>query len=137
MSRIIFVSSPFAGRGADDVEAMWDRDRNVRFVERLCRRIALNTTLIPLAPHLLFPHFLNDGSVRERELSITYAEPIIKCACRALFAVPPWRTEQLSSGMEAELALVRQFGMSYGIARNDAMLEWLLQRLTERYPRVA
>ncbi len=95
-----FVASPFAAKAPDEM------DLNITYAEQICRRVALETPLIPFAPHLYFPRFLQDHEAAEREIGIAYAKQIMPlCSC-AIFAVPPWRKE-MSSGMIFELKLAQ------------------------------
>ena len=54
---LVYICSPYAG----------DVERNVNMA-RLYSRFAVRNTCIPLAPHLLFPQFMDDGIPAEREL---------------------------------------------------------------------
>ena len=52
---IVYICSPYAG----------DVERNVESAQRYSR-FAVEKGYIPIAPHLLFPHFLNDRNPKER-----------------------------------------------------------------------
>ena len=56
----IFLCSRYAGNTAN----------NETVAERLCRK-AIEAGHAPFAPHLLYPRFLDDRNVSERELGIT------------------------------------------------------------------
>lgn len=102
MSRpFCFVASPFAGVGATPEECAADMVRNIHYAEMICRRVALETKLIPFAPHLVFPSFLNEHNLAERDRGIGYANRILPLCSFAIFAVPPWR-EAMSTGMRFE-----------------------------------
>ena len=58
---IVYICSPYAG----------DVERNVAAARRYSR-FAMETGYIPIAPHLLFPQFLNDGDPAERELGLFF-----------------------------------------------------------------
>ena len=53
----IYVCSPYAGA----------TEENTRNARRYCEYVAKSCGAIPLAPHLLFPQFLNDQVPSERE----------------------------------------------------------------------
>ena len=58
---IVYICSPFSG----DVET------NVRSARRYSR-FAVDKGYIPIAPHLLFPQFLDDNKPEERELGLFF-----------------------------------------------------------------
>lgn len=57
----VYVCSPFS---------TGDKKQNIEDVQDLCRYITLNYDAIPIAPHLLFPQFLDDNRHSERSLGI-------------------------------------------------------------------
>ena len=59
MKQMIFVCSPYRG----DIETNTERAR------RYCRYV-VDKGFIPIAPHLLFPQFLDDNNSEERQLAI-------------------------------------------------------------------
>lgn len=130
---IVFVASPLAG----DDELM-----NIDFARRVCREIALNTSAMPFAPHLLFPQFLNDKDPVERNLGISYCSTALDASRFAAFAVPKWRPG-LSTGMKFERVEAESLNRRYeiGIDRDNANevggmnLERLIQNLAKRFPR--
>lgn len=67
---IVYICSPYAG----DIEV------NAENARRYCR-MAVNCGYIPIAPHLLFPQFMNDDIPRERELAMFFGNVLMsKCA---------------------------------------------------------
>lgn len=53
---------------------------------------------IPIAPHLLFPQFLNDNNPKERQLGLFFGNALMsKCAEVWVFG------DRISAGMEAEI----------------------------------
>ena len=67
---IVYICSPYAG----DIEA------NVAAARRYSR-FAVDEGYIPIAPHLLFPQFLNDSDPNERELGLFFGNALMsKCA---------------------------------------------------------
>ena len=84
---IIYVCSPYAG----------DIQRNVADARRYCR-FAVEQGYIPIAPHLLFPQFLDDSDERERELGLFFGNALMsKCAEVWVFG------SIISPGMAAEI----------------------------------
>ena len=84
---IVYICSPFAG----------DIEKNVA-AARTYSRFAVEQGYIPIAPHLLFPQFLNDSDPKERELGLFFGNAIMsKCSEVWVFG------SHISSGMEAEI----------------------------------
>lgn len=84
---LVYICSPYAG----DIEA------NTAAARRYSR-FAVEAGYIPIAPHLLFPQFLNDANQRERELGLFFGNVLMsKCAEIWVFG------EQISPGMDAEI----------------------------------
>lgn len=84
---IVYICSPFAG----------DIEKNVA-AARTYSRFAVKRGYIPIAPHLLFPQFLNDANPDERELGLFFGNAIMsKCSEVWVFG------SRISSGMKAEI----------------------------------
>ena len=84
---IVYICSPFSG----DVET------NVKNARRYSR-FAVDKGYIPIAPHLLFPQFLDDEKPEERELGLFFGNALMsKCAEVWVFG------SRISAGMEAEI----------------------------------
>ena len=84
---IVYICSPYSG----DVEA------NVAAARRYSR-FAVDKGYIPIAPHLLYPQFLNDDDEQERELGLFFGNALMsKCAEVWVFG------SRISAGMEAEI----------------------------------
>ena len=84
---IVYVCSPYSG----------DIDANILNARRYCR-FAVDSGCIPIAPHLLFPQFLNDGDPDERELGLFFGNVLMsKCSEVWVFG------ETISTGMIAEI----------------------------------
>lgn len=84
---IVYICSPFAG----------DIEKNVA-AARTYSHFAVEQGYIPIAPHLLFPQFLNDSDPKERELGLFFGNAIMsKCSEIWVFG------NHISSGMEAEI----------------------------------
>ena len=84
---IVYICSPFAG----------DTEKNVA-AARTYSRFAVEQGYIPIAPHLLFPQFLNDTNPKERELGLFFGNALMsKCSEIWVFG------SHISSGVEAEI----------------------------------
>lgn len=84
---IVYICSPYAG----DVEA------NIKVAQGYSR-FAVGKGYIPIAPHLLFPQFLNDANPAERQLGLFFGNALMsKCSEVWVFG------ETISTGMKAEI----------------------------------
>lgn len=84
---LVYICSPYAG----NVPA------NVRNAQRYCR-FAIAKKCIPIAPHLLFPQFLDDSDFEQRELGLFMGIVLLtKCVEVWVFG------DYISSGMAAEI----------------------------------
>ena len=84
---IVYICSPYAG----------DIEKNVAAARRYCRP-AVDTGYIPIAPHLLFPQFLNDADPNERQLGLFFGNALMsKCSEVWVFG------KIISAGMQAEI----------------------------------
>ena len=79
-----------------DVEANTERAR------AFCR-FALEQGQIPLAPHLLFPQFMDDDDAAERELAI-FMDVVLLGKCSELWVLG----ETVSAGMQAEIDVAKK-----------------------------
>lgn len=84
---IVYICSPYAG----------DVEKNVEAAQRYSR-FAVDKGYIPIAPHLLFPQFLNDRNPKERQLGLFFGDALMsKCSEVWVFG------DRISAGMEAEI----------------------------------
>lgn len=89
---LVYICSPYSG----DIAA------NKKAARRYCR-FAVGKGYIPIAPHLLFPQFLDDTAPRERQLGLHFGNVLMrKCSEVWVFG------EYISAGMEAEIEKARQ-----------------------------
>ncbi len=92
---IVFICSPYAGEVKKNVSAA-----------RKYSRFAVDRGYIPIAPHLLFPQFLNDKNPAERRLGLFMGQVLLtKCAELWVFG------DRISPGMEGEIARAGARGM--------------------------
>lgn len=88
---IVYICSPYAG----------EIDKNVEAARRYSR-FAVDMGCIPVAPHLLFPQFLDDASPGERQLGLFFGNALMtKCSEVWVFG------ETISAGMRAEIKRAR------------------------------
>lgn len=84
---IVYICSPYAG----------DIEKNTANARRYSR-YAVEVGYIPLAPHLLFPQFLNDALLEERQLGLFFGNAIMsKCSEVWVFG------DRISAGMAEEI----------------------------------
>ena len=92
---LVFICSPLAG----DVEYNLERARR-------CCRFAVTKGAIPLAPHLLFPQFMDDSDKTQRNLAI-FMGLVLLSKCHEL-----WRFgNKISPGMAIELEKAKRLGI--------------------------
>jgi hypothetical protein len=84
---IVYICSPYAG----DIEV------NTENARRYCR-MAVNSGYIPIAPHLLFPQFMNDDIPRERELAMFFGN-VLMSKCAEVWVLG----DRISPGMKEEI----------------------------------
>lgn len=84
---LVYICSPFAG----------DRPGNAQKARRYSR-FAVGNGVIPLAPHLLFPQFLDDGKPAERAIGM-FAGLVLLGKCDQLWVFG----STISAGMASEI----------------------------------
>ena len=84
---LVYICSPYQG----------DVEHNTQAAQRYSR-FALENKRLPIAPHLLFPQFLNDNDPKERQLGLFFGNALMsKCAEVWVFG------SIISPGMAAEI----------------------------------
>lgn len=84
---IVFICSPYAG----------EVEKNI-LAAKYYSRFAVDKGYIPIAPHLLFPQFLNDADPNERQLGLFFGDALMsKCSEVWVFG------SRISAGMETEI----------------------------------
>ena len=91
---LVFICSPLAG----------DVEHNLR--ARRCCRFAVMKGAIPLAPHLLFPQFMDDGDKTQRNLAI-FMGLVLLSKCHELWCFG----NKISPGMAIELEKAKRLGI--------------------------
>jgi hypothetical protein len=84
---LVYICSPFSG----------DIERNNKRTREFCR-YALDKGNIPLAPHLMFPQFMDDTDEKERELAI-FMDIILMGKCQEVWVLG----DVISKGMRIEI----------------------------------
>ena len=84
---LVYICSPFA----------WDTERNMEKARHYCR-FAVRSACIPLAPHLLFPQFMDDAVAAERSLAM-FMDMVLLGRCEQVWVFG----SAISAGMAAEI----------------------------------
>ena len=88
---LVYICSPYSG----------DVERNVKAAQGYSRH-AVDKGYIPLAPHLLFPQFLQENKPKERLLGLLFGNALMsKCSEVWVFG------SRISPGMETEIKRAR------------------------------
>ena len=90
----LYVCSPLSG----------DLSANQENARRYCRSV-VERGGIPLAPHLLFPQFMDDTSAEERDLAI-FMDIVLMSKCSELWVFG----ERISKGMSIEIEKAKRKG---------------------------
>ena len=93
---LVYICSPFSG----------EVEKNIENARRYSR-FAVNEGMIPLAPHLLFPQFLDDDNPDERKLGLFMGMVLLsKCAELWVFG------DKVSKGMGIEIEKAKKKGQT-------------------------
>lgn len=84
---LVYICSPYKG----------DVEKNVQNARDYCR-VATERGYIPIAPHLLFPQFLNDSVPEDRELGM-FMGLVLLTKCKEMWVFG----EVVTEGMAAEI----------------------------------
>lgn len=93
---LVYICSPFSG----------DTDKNTQKARRYCR-FAVRNGCIPLAPHLLFPQFMDDTKPAERNLAL-FMDIVLLGKCDQLWVFG----KEISAGMAAEIGKAEKKNMT-------------------------
>jgi len=91
---MVYICSPLSGSIA----------ANQRSARRYCR-FAVDSGYIPLAPHLYFPQFMDDGSGAERDLAL-FMDIVLLSKCDQLWVFG----DRVSKGMSIEIEKAKRKG---------------------------
>ena len=84
---LVYICSPYAG----------DVERNVNMA-RVYSRFAVRNACIPVAPHLLFPQFMDDTVPAERSIAL-FMGMVLLCKCEQVWVFG----NTVSAGMATEI----------------------------------
>lgn len=92
---LVFICSPYAG----------DRQRNTERARGFCR-FAVSKNCIPIAPHLLFPQFMEENDPAQRSLGIFFGL-VLQSKCKEVWVFG----RRISKGMAVEIEKARERGL--------------------------
>ena len=104
MRKKVFICSPFRG----------DMEGNARKAAAYCR-MACEQGFLPVAPHFLFPQFLNEGIEEERRLGIAMGLELLD-GCDEV-----WVFGEATEGMAAEIAYAAEQGKEIIFKETEAV----------------
>lgn len=104
MCKKVFICSPFRG----------DMEGNARKAAGYCRT-AWEKGVLPVAPHLLFPQFLNEGIEAERQAGLAMGLELL------LFCDEVWVFGEATEGMAAEIAYAAEQGKEIIFKETEAV----------------
>lgn len=106
----VYISSPYRTVQKEAVPAAKELAHNLRLARKGCR-MAIDRGFIPVAPHLLFPQFLNEES--EREIGIELGMELLK-ECDEIWVLG----SRISDGMADEISYARDLGIFVRVMEN-------------------
>lgn len=92
---LVYICSPYAG----------DTVAHTNDARRFCR-FAVDQKCIPVAPHLLFPQFMDDASSRDRSLAL-FMGNVLMSKCQEVWVFG----DTVSSGMAQEIDQAERHNM--------------------------
>lgn len=93
--KLIYVASPYAG----------EVKQNIKFAELACRMV-MNRGHAFFAPHLIYPHFLNDDDPLQRQTGQDMGLAVLE-KCDELWVFG----DRISPGMEREIQKAESLGI--------------------------
>ncbi|MBS5284216.1 MAG: DUF4406 domain-containing protein [Clostridiales bacterium] len=104
MQKKVFICSPFRG----------DMEGNAKRAAAYSR-MACEKGYFPIAPHLLFPQFLQEGIEAERKLGIKMGLELLLCCDEV------WVFGEATEGMAAEIAFATKNGKEIRFMEMEVM----------------
>ncbi len=104
MRKKVFICSPFRG----------DMEGNARKAAGYCRA-ACERGFLPVAPHLLFPQFLNEGIEAERQAGLAMGLELLLCCDEV------WVFGEATEGMASEIAFAAEHGIGVRFMEPEGM----------------
>ena len=99
---MVYICSPLRAYSGCSLE------RNIVLCKHYCQNVA-SDNFMPIAPHLLFPRFLDDDDADQRELALQFCEQLLS-KCSQVF-VFDGNDGYRSSGMWREISYARNLGI--------------------------
>lgn len=124
--KIVFICSPYRPT-AKDVEDQTDElESNIDRARKACG-IAATLGFMPLAPHLYFTQFLNDGDKQQREKGMAYGMQWLERADEVwVFG------DKVSAGMKAEIKRAGELGKTVRkLPEPSRLVELMLKELAK------
>lgn len=94
--KLVFICSPYGG----------DVDVNTLRAKRY-GRFAVNQKTTPIIPHLMYPQFLNESDINERQIGLDMGLVLLS-KCQEIWVFG----EYISSGMSAEIKKASQLNIT-------------------------
>ena len=107
--KLVYLATPYAG----------DVLENIQTAQNACR-YAMAQGTVPIAVHLMYPQFLDDGSVEEREAGMQMGIRVLE-ACDELWLFG----DRMSSEMQRELEAAEQLGIPVQRISGQELVSWL------------
>lgn len=92
---LVYICSPFTG----------DMEHNAERARGYCR-FAVSQNCIPIAPHLIFPQFMEESDPEQRRLGIFYGL-VLQGKCKEVWVFG----DRVTQGMAVEIEKAKQRGM--------------------------
>ena len=93
----VYICSPFRPVSEEPARAEEEKKQNVERTKTACSLVT-KRGLLPIAPHLFFPQFLDDDNPKERKMGMLFGRELL-CGCDAVWVFG----DRISEGMEAEI----------------------------------
>jgi len=98
----VYVCSPFRPVSEESQRAEEEKQHNIKFAQAACRLVT-ELGMVPIAPHLFFPQFMDDDNPDEREKGMLLGRELL-CGCDELWVFG----DRISEGMQAEIRQARE-----------------------------
>ena len=85
---IVYICSPYSGA---------NKEQNISNAQRYCR-FAVDSGYLPIAPHLFFPQFMDDGNSRDHNTAM-FMNMVLMSKCAEVWVFG----DTISNGMAAEI----------------------------------
>ena len=85
---IVYICSPYSGA---------NKEQNISNAQRYCR-FAVDSGYLPIAPHLFFPQFMDDGNGRDHNTAM-FMNMVLMSKCAEVWVFG----DTISNGMAAEI----------------------------------